>query len=494
MKPIRAWQGVRMRRLAIGSDPDAPGRLLTIPASWDDAAGAALATLAPGDGGASLAVVAEGWIRPLNERARQGGLEPTGDTLHALLRRRQAAPSAGIWLGRPEPVPGFVLNLAAFHDATAGFDLACYEAAIEAAVTALTLAAPGATAIAVSIADLAGLLACLGLDYDSSAARDLAACLAALLRARADAASARLAGLFASLPADGADAVPPPGTCVIPGLAAAAAAAWAERPRAGLRHTVTTAITAPGAVEALLGVETGGIAPAFSPLACAGGLTRTARADLAARGLSAEAALADLMAGVDHLPPAPASAHAAMRAAVSGYVQQLPELAGPAEVASIVVGRRRELPARSRGYAQRATVGGHTLFLRTGEYEDGSLGEIAITPQKDSAAFRGLMDCFAQAVSIGLQHGVPLAEYVDAFSLTRFGSAGVVEGDPAVGRATSLLDYVFRNLAVHYLNRRDEAPTMPEEVPDARPAAPLLPMDLPQDNRPRTARLRLVER
>jgi ribonucleoside-diphosphate reductase alpha chain len=487
MKPIRAWQGVRMRRLSIGSDPDAPPRLLSFPASWDDAAGAALATLAPGDAGASLAVVAEAWIRPLNERARNDGLEPAGDSLHALLRRRQGAPSAGIWHGQPEDRPGFVLNLAAFHDATAGFDVACYEAAIDTAVIALTMAAPAASEIAVSLADLAGLLACLGLDYDSSAARDLASCLAALLRARADAASARLAGLFGAMPADAVAAAAPPPRCIIPGLAAAAGLAWAERPRGGLRHAATTAIAPPGAVDALLGVETGGIAPAFSPLTCAGALTRTARADLAARGLSAEVALADLMAGIDHLPPVPASAHLAMRAAVSPYVTLLPPLATACPVAS----SRRELPARSRGYAQRATVGGHTLFLRTGEYEDGTLGEIAITAQKESAAFRGLMDCFAQAVSIGLQHGVALADYVEAFSLTRFGAAGVVEGDPAVTRATSLLDYVFRNLAVHYLNRRDDPPAL-DEVTEPRPALPLLPMDLPQDNRPRGARLRLV--
>jgi hypothetical protein len=487
MKAIRAWQGVRMRQLAAGDDPDAPARLLTLPASWDDAAGAALASLAPGQGAAHLAVVAEGWIRPLNERAREMGLAPVGEALHAMLRRRQGAPSAGIWRGEPEEMPGFVLNLAGFHDATLGFDVACFEACVETAVTALTLAAPGGARIGVGVAELAGLLACLGLDYDGDAARALAGCVAALLRGRADAASARLAGLFGVRGA-GAAGVQPPASCVVPGLAAAAARAWAERPVDGLRHAMTTAIGAPGAVEALLGVETGGIAPAFCALACGGGLTRTARASLAARGLSAEAALADLMVGVDRLPAASDAAHVAMREVVAAFVPVVPEVRAGVAPAVRAAGRW-ELPARSRGYAQRATVGGHTVFLRTGEYEDGTLGEISVTPPKESAAFRGLMDGFAQAVSIGLQHGVPLAEFVEAFTLTRFGAAGAVEGDPAVARATSLLDYVFRNLAVNYLNRRDAAPEVEEVAP--RTAAPLLPMDLPQDHRGR-ARLRLV--
>jgi hypothetical protein len=483
-----------MRRLQIGGDPDAPLRGVTLPASWDDAAGAALAALAPGIGGASIAAAAEGWIRPLAERARRSGLEPIGDALHALLRRRQGAPSAGVWQGEPEEQPGFVLNLAAFHDATAGFDTAGFEAAVALAVTTLTLAAPASTHIRVAMADLAGLLAGLGLGYDSAAARDVAVCLAALLRARADNASARLAGLFGISASDNAEAAAPV-LCVVPGLAAAAAQAWAQRSRTGLRHAATTAIGTPGPVEALLGVETGGIAPAFSPLAAEGGLTRTARAFLAARGLTAEAALADLLAGIDHLPAVEHGAVVAMHDAVAPYVQVMPVVAQRAEgVAAVASQGRRELPARRRGYAQRASVGGHTLFLRTGEYEDGSLGEICITPQKETAAFRGLMDSFSQAVSIGLQHGVKLEEYVEAFTLTRFGAAGAVEGDPAVARATSPLDYVFRHLAVTYLHRRDVPPAVEEEEAQK----PLLPLLLPQDNAPRVragrrAALRVVE-
>ena len=122
-------------------------------------------------------------------------------------------------------------------------------------------------------------------------------------------------------------------------------------------------------------------------------------------------------------------------------------------------GRARRGAANCRHGAaatrRRPRVGGHKLFLRTGEYDDGALGEIVIALHKEGAAFRGLMDNFALAVSLGLQHGVPLERFVEAFTFTRFGPAGAVEGDPAVRAATSLLDYVFRHLAANYLGRHD---------------------------------------
>ncbi len=121
-------------------------------------------------------------------------------------------------------------------------------------------------------------------------------------------------------------------------------------------------------------------------------------------------------------------------------------------------------------------MGGHKLYVRTGEYGDGSLGEISVTLQKEGAAFRGLMEQFCASVSLGLQHGVPLAEFVEAFTLTRFGPAGMVEGDPAVAQASSLLDYVFRHLAANYLGRRDLP--MPEPEPEQAEEG-LLPLRLP---------------
>jgi hypothetical protein len=287
----------------------------------------------------------------------------------------------------------------------------------------------------------------------------------------------------------------PPARTVAPGLAEAARAAQgAAASLAGRRHEATTALAAPGLADALLGVETGGIAPAFSPLDDHGVLTRAARAGLAARGIAPEAALAAALAGRDPLPMAGLGAHHAMHAAVAPYLHVMTKLphAAPKHVAvsrpePMPAPPRRDLPTRHSGYTQKASVGGHKMYLRTGEYADGALGEIVVALPKESAAFRGLMDNFALAVSLGLQHGVKLEEYVEAFTLTRFGPAGAVDGDPAVARATSMLDYVFRHLAANYLGRTDiPQPEMDEAFEDAaESASPLLPLELPTDARSR---------
>ena len=127
---------------------------------------------------------------------------------------------------------------------------------------------------------------------------------------------------------------------------------------------------------------------------------------------------------------------------------------------------RKRLPQRRKGYAQKAIVGGHKVYLHTGEYEDGTLGEIFIDMHKEGAAFRSLMNNFAIAISIGLQYGVPLEEFVEAFTFTRFDPAGIVEGNDRVKMATSILDYIFRELAVSYLGRNDLAHAGTDMAPD----------------------------
>jgi ribonucleoside-diphosphate reductase alpha chain len=125
---------------------------------------------------------------------------------------------------------------------------------------------------------------------------------------------------------------------------------------------------------------------------------------------------------------------------------------------------REKIPGRRKGYTQKATVGGHKVYLRTGEYDDGRLGEIFIDMHKEGAAFRSLMNNFAIAISLGLQYGVPLEEYVDAFTFTRFEPAGLVQGNDTIKNATSILDYIFRELAVSYLERHDLAHVDPREI------------------------------
>ena len=495
MKDIRAWHGVRMRKLATAADADDAPRLATIPAAWDDAAASALLALVPGSGAVSLPVAADVWVQRVAERA--GPDVTLAGELHALLIQRRGAPNALVWRGGGFAGPGFILNLAAFHDPSQGFDVPGFADAVGIAASALMLLAPSAPRLAIGMSDLAGLLAALGLDYDSPAARDVAACLAAILRAGADLVSAAQIerAVVPSLRPPAA-----PATCVVSGLADAARALQAQASAtAGRRHAATAIIGAPDAVEALLGVETCGIAPAFSPLDDRGGLTRATQAWLAARGMSAELALAARLAGQDVLAPANHAAYVAMHATVAPFLDALPDAVALPVSPTAAPSRRRDLPARRSGITQKVTIGGHRLALRTGEYADGTLGEIEIGLAKEGPAFRGLMEAFAGAVSLGLQHGVPLDEFVEAFTLTRFGPAGAVEGDPAVARATSMLDYVFRHLAAGYLGRTDMA--APEFEPlelaePARPDAPLLPLDLPRDDSPRARRrnLRLVAR
>ncbi len=138
-----------------------------------------------------------------------------------------------------------------------------------------------------------------------------------------------------------------------------------------------------------------------------------------------------------------------------------PELPGlPASPRGI----RKSLPNRRKGYTQKAKIAGHSVFLRTGEYDDGSLGEIFLDMHKEGAAFRSILNSFAIAVSLGLQYGVPPEEYIDAFTFTRFEPNGVVQGHDYIKMATSVLDYIFRDLAISYLDRHDLGQIKPEDL------------------------------
>ncbi len=151
-------------------------------------------------------------------------------------------------------------------------------------------------------------------------------------------------------------------------------------------------------------------------------------------------------------------------------VQQQP-FAQPLQIAEKIVYRyiakRRSMPQRRSGYTQKATIAGHKVYLRTGEYEGGQLGEIFIDMHKEGAAFRSLMNNFAIAISLGLQHGVPLEEFVEAFTFTRFEPNGPVVGHDHIKMSTSILDYIFRELAVSYLGRYDLAHVQPSMQMDA---------------------------
>jgi ribonucleoside-diphosphate reductase alpha chain len=178
-----------------------------------------------------------------------------------------------------------------------------------------------------------------------------------------------------------------------------------------------------------------------------------ARAGLRAVWLRRDAAPADFALDLPPAPEEPARRPFAAPIVTERVVEKIVERAPT----------RQRLPDRRKGYIQKAAVGGHKVYLHTGEYEDGALGEVFIDMHKEGAAFRSLMNNFAIAVSIGLQYGVPLEEFADAFVFTRFEPAGRVTGNDSIRSATSILDYIFRELAVSYLDRDDLANADPNE-------------------------------
>jgi hypothetical protein len=465
MAPIRGtlWEGVALRRTRAAAHPDAPPRAVALPAAWDgeEAAAAALASLVPGVGPVSLPRAAEAWIaRVAAGGAAAGALDRRGaavlaEALRALLLLRRGGPGAETWRGGggdPGAEPRFVLNLPAFLEADGGFDAQGYAEACAVGVRALHCLCGGrARRLRLGFADLAGLLAGLGLPYDSPDAQAVAAAVAALTRGAAEAESGRIAAKHgAKEPAAPAWSAPPPAETPVPGLAEAARAALdaAAARSPGPRHAALVALAPPDAAEALLGAGTGGVAPA------------------------AEA-------------PVPDEARRAMRDAVAPFLHGQPPLPAAPPGEARPAPRLAAAPRRQSVSALHVSVGGHKVALRTAEDADGRLVEIAFTLSKEGAAYRSLMECFAQGVSLGLQRGVPLAEYVDAFAYTRFGPAGAVEGDPAIPRATSVLDWAFRRLALDHLGRRDlpqpsEEDCLPDSPGTAAQQAPLLPMDLPR--------------
>lgn len=477
------WEGVALRRTRIGADPDAAPRAVALPETWEDEAAAALASLAPGAAPITLPRAAEIWIaRALKSGEKAGLITPReapqlAEGWRALLLTRRGAPGAEAWRG-DKAEPRFVLNLPAFLEPEGGFDLEGYAEACALAVVFLDAATGGkATKLRLGFADLAGLLAALGLAYDSAGARDVAAGIAALTRGAAEAQSGRLAERLGAREPVALIWPEPPATTPLPGLAAAARAALdAAMTSPGLRHQALVALAPADAAEALLGAETAGIAPAP-------GATRAVETPTGVVDVPTRAALRAPQARVAALlGPVSQASRRAMQAAVGPFLHAAP----PAPVALPAAPRPAPAPRpalrRQAGQTLHVTVGGHRVALRTAE-EDGVLREIAFSLAKEGAAYRSLMDGFAQAVSLGLARGVPLSDYVEAFAYTRFGPAGAVEGDPDIPRATSVLDWAFRRLAMDYLGGALPQPeaedVAPESLSRTAEQSPLLPLDLP---------------
>ena len=500
------WDGLALRRLRAAPDPDSASRGIALPAAWAEAdeAAAALAALAPGQGPVALPNLAERWIRRLDKTGRAMALVTdnafAGD-LRALLLTRRGAPGLATWRGEAsaEP-PRFILNLTAFLDAAGEFDAPGYAAAVATATLAADIAGEGrATRLAIGFADLAGFLAAHGLRYAGAEGREAAAALAALTLGAAEAESGRIAAVMGAR--EPLRLVWPalPSATAIPGLAEAARAAIdAAVASRGLRHATILALTPPDAVDALLGAESGGMAPPtghLRPMLGADGALRDLPTRAARRaGPNAEALLA----------PVDQQARHAMLLAVGPFLHAAPPLpiaiaAPPAPRPALPAATLPELPLlltprrAVREAVARVVIAGHRITLRMYEDADGALRGIAFTLARDTA-LRALLDTTASAMSVGLARGVPLADYVDALAYAQFAPSGEVEGDSDIAYANSALDWAMRHIARAYLGRGDladpRAPVSLTVVPP--PAPPLLPLDLPAIGAPRARRIRRV--
>jgi ribonucleoside-diphosphate reductase alpha chain len=365
---------------------------------------------------------------------------------------------------RPSPGPVLYLNLPLFGtDMKAiGKTIALWAGALRAGARK---SAPAGT---ISLTGFAALFAQLGLPYDSDEARNLAADIA---RAAMLAAGARVTisviepeGVVARLMEADSRGIAPLNDVLVQ-----TATGRELRPSVitGLKHlglglTDKGAMTAfarpaPDAVIALaaaLEADINGPAPAILTLPADAGPDQVAR-------LMRQAGKAGLSSlKIER-----------QGAGLTGLLDEIDEDLEPGEerivekIIEKIVEKpvnRRKMPDRRKGYIQKATVGGHKVYLHTGEFDSGELGEIFIDMHKEGAAFRSLMNNFAIAISIALQYGVPLEEFVDAFVFTRFEPAGEVEGNDSIRHATSILDYLFRELAVSYLGRNDLAEVQPD--------------------------------
>nr|WP_230880550.1 vitamin B12-dependent ribonucleotide reductase [Bombella sp. ESL0385] len=498
-----------MRTLQISIDSDSSNlRSVTVPSVWSDDAAQALIQLTPAEGGPiRLASEAARWVdlidsTPLLPHTPQG-TPPAGRSLSYLLLMQQMAPNAALWRNDPDGQPGFIVRLSGFVQdglfATEHF-AACLKLACD-SLRRLDAAqrpyrsgelplfddpAPahhddGPVGL-ILLSDLDACLAALGMEYDSTEGRDFAKAISHLTQLIARAGTAKPAKAF-HCPHH-------------PEIEKTAIAITSALQSVTTLSPIETGFSSPGMVDALLDVEACGLGPIFSLVTQHGTLRASTLNRLAHKGLSPEAALALTLEGQSPLHPAGAEAHAQMHEAVMPFCDYLPALPEP-EIDDLKdkLGRgvRRPLPMRQGGFSQRTSIGGHRLFMRTSEFEDGSLAALSLAPPRESPMARGLMECFSQAVSIGLQCGVPLEMFVEQFAYSRFGACGTVEGDDVARYATSMLDYAFRALSDAYLGHH--MPDAPADSNDKQQEPPMLPFGPDEhktSSRTKNQRLRLV--
>lgn len=489
MKAHLHWNGVHMRTLQISTDPDSTLlRSVTLPSAWGDNTAQALAQLSPtSDGPIRLSSEAARWVDMIDATPPLlGAVKDTpspGRSLSYLLLMRQMAPNTALWQRQPDEQPGFVLRLSSFvqdgifspEHFVACLKLACDSlrrlAAFHHAEQSGELPlfddqnaqiSPQKPAGILLLTDLDACLAAIGLDYDSHEAQQLARAITHLTRVVAHAGTRTPTSLLSI-----------PEFPEFERVATSMTTAFATRSDLA---PIETGFSSPGPTDALLEVESCGLAPIFSLLDDNGHLRPSTLNRLAHKGLTPEKALALALGGTSPLPHTNSQAHAHMQKQLHDLCDYLPPLPEPDTeklISRLERGVKRRLPMRQGGFSQRASIGGHRLFMRTSEFEDGSLSGLTLSPPRESPMARGLMECLSQAVSIGLQFGTPLEAFVDQFAYTRFGPCGTVEGDPVATYATSMLDYAFRALSEAYLGHH--MPDAPTDQAKNEANAPMLP-------------------
>lgn len=513
MESIKA---LPLRSARISVDPDiGPLGQVTLPVTWDDAAARAMLDLSMSQDALTFEDAVKPWLTMIQANA-DSDADRCKNFLD-LLTQRKLAPTATFWQGQHDRQGGFIVNIASFcgpdvfdgHGYVAALRLVCdtlrqihsgagiqfngelplFDLPEEPALTVTSSEDPilPRRAGTLLLTNIDAALAALGFDYDSDIGRD-AACY--------------VAWLTTSVARQNAGPVPlPPVSCPIAGLAEVG-----EQIRDEIDHAdaslpskplIETGFSAPGPIDCILGVDSCGFAPIFSPLHENGTLRESTITRLAYKGFTPETALAAAFSGQTPLSQPDLTSHLAMHRALTGFVDRMPARPDPTLTLTpqsrLERGQRRILPHRLNGVSLRVSIGGQRLYLRTGEFDDGTLGEVTINAARGNSMVKGLMDSFNQAVSIGLQYGVPLDVYVDQFAYSRYGIGGTVEGDATANHASSITDYVFRSLSETYLGVKlpDVGPEMESDTLSS--ADPFLPFgdDAAADDRVGTNRQHL---
>ncbi|QCE33535.1 hypothetical protein FAI41_08065 [Acetobacteraceae bacterium] len=494
------WAGVQMRTLEVEDsfDEEREARKVIFPAIWPDSASYGLEQLASAPAGTVRLQSESAWWLNLMAPPLEGDSDAAlGDGFVGLLLLRQMSPSLSLWKKDLSQSPAFIVRLSAFVEEGI-FQASHFLACLEMAAKGLKKAVESRTNLSMPLlpifqddaidlfetggkkssenaleekavsfeasfllTDLDSALAEMGLEYDSNAGRYAAQGIVALAKLAAYAGEenfAALVGTDSLVPLESPPEMRHAGFEFCTRISQNFQKKQQQISETSLKKSfrIKVGFSSQSPVESLLGVEACGLAPIFSPLDEAGKIRHSFTSRLLRKGLTPETALALTMAGERNFTMPGNAAHLKMREAVAEIGCVLPPIPNfeTCEVkAKLERGTRRLVPARKKSLSEHVLLDNRDLFFQVGEFEDGAPAELEFHMLKESPLAKGLMACFGQAVSLGLQYGVPLEAYVEQFKYSEFPPFGEIEGGRNIKHATSILDYIFRSLAELYLGK-----------------------------------------